>query len=225
VSVPHTWNRVGYYIPNPQMHINRADTIDKYQGVGWYRLTFTPASTFGKRRAWLQFDAASRTAEVWLNGKRIGEHRGGFSRFRLDATDALRPGQPNTLLVKVDNTQPDAGTSTADVLPLAGDFFVHGGLYRPVSLIGTDAVHVDMLDSGGSGILASTRAITADAAQVNVRVRRLAQSDGQCGRAARRRWRQNGRQRDAARTADSERIGRNSTDAQRRAAAFMEWRR
>jgi beta-galactosidase len=171
VSVPHTWNRVGYYIPDPQAHINRADTIDKYQGVGWYRLTFTPASTFDKRRAWLQFDAASRTAEVWLNGKRIGEHRGGFSRFRLDATDALRPGQPNALLIKVDNTQPDAGTSTADVLPLAGDFFVHGGLYRPVSLIGTDPVHVDMLDAGGSGILASTRAITADAAQVDVRVR------------------------------------------------------
>jgi beta-galactosidase len=182
VSVPHTWNRVGYYIPNPQTHINRADTIDKYQGVGWYRLTFTPAATFGKRRAWLQFDAASRTAEVWLNGKRIGEHRGGFSRFRLDATDVLRPGQPNTLLVKVDNTQPDAGNSTADVLPLAGDFFVHGGLYRPVSLIGTDAVHVDMLDSGGSGILASTRAITAAAAQVDVRVR--LRNDGKRNQAA-----------------------------------------
>lgn len=171
VAVPHTWNRVGYYVPDPESHLHRAETVDKYQGVGWYRTRFTAPASFGKRRAWLQFDAASRTAEVWLNGKRLGEHRGGFSRFRLDATAALRPGQPNVLLVKVDNSQPDVGTSTADILPLAGDFFVHGGLYRPVSLIATDAVHVDMLDSGGSGIFATTRSIAGDSAQVDVRVR------------------------------------------------------
>ncbi len=171
VSVPHNWNRVGHYVPDPETHINRPDAIDKYQGVGWYRLSFTPPAGLAGRRAFLQFDAASRTAEIWLNGQRLGEHRGGFSRFRLDATDALRPGQVNTLLVKVDNSQPDVGSSTADVLPLAGDFFVHGGLYRPVSLIATDPVHVDMLDSGGSGVFASTRSITADRAEIDVRVR------------------------------------------------------
>ena len=171
VSVPHTWNRVGYYVPNPQTHLNRAETVDKYQGVGWYRMTFTPDASFNGKRAWLQFDAASRTAEVWLNGQKIGEHKGGFSRFRLDATKAMRFGQANTLLVKVDNTQPAEGSSTADILPLAGDFFVHGGLYRPVSMIATNAVHVDMLDSGGSGIFATTKSIDATGAKVDVRVR------------------------------------------------------
>jgi len=171
VSVPHTWNRVGYYMPDPQTHLNRVESIDKYQGVGWYRMTFTPPAMDAGQRAWLQFDAASRTAEVWLNGQRIGGHKGGFSRFRLDATRALRAGQANTLLVKVDNTQPAQGSSTADILPLAGDFFVHGGLYRPVSLIVTNAVHVDMLDAGGSGIFATTKSIDAAMANVDVRVR------------------------------------------------------
>ncbi len=171
VSVPHTWNRVGYYMPDPQTHLNRAESVDKYQGVGWYRMTFTPPAMDAGQRAWLQFDAASRTAEVWLNGQRIGGHKGGFSRFRLDATRALRAGQANTLLVKVDNTQPAQGSSTADILPLAGDFFVHGGLYRPVSLIVTNAVHVDMLDAGGSGIFATTKSIDAAMAKVDVRVR------------------------------------------------------
>ncbi len=171
VSVPHTWNRVGYYMPDPQTHLNNAESVDKYQGVGWYRMTFTPPAMDAGQRAWLQFDAASRTAEVWLNGQRIGGHKGGFSRFRLDATRALRTGQPNTLLVKVDNTQPAQGSSTADILPLAGDFFVHGGLYRPVSLIVTNAVHVDMLDAGGSGIFATTRSIDAAMAKVDVRMR------------------------------------------------------
>ncbi len=171
VSVPHTWNRVGYYMPDPQTHLNNAESVDKYQGVGWYRMTFTPPAMDAGQRAWLQFDAASRTAEVWLNGQRIGGRKGGFSRFRLDATRALRAGQANTLLVKVDNTQPAQGSSTADILPLAGDFFVHGGLYRPVSLIVTNAVHVDMLDAGGSGIFATTKSIDAAMAKVDVRVR------------------------------------------------------
>src|SRR6187402_767922 len=108
VTVPHTWNRVGYYLPDPASHINRADNINKTQGIGWYRLTFRVPMDAAGQKAWLQFDAASRTAEVWLNGVRLGEHRGGFSRFRLDATAALRPDQDNLLEVRVDNTQPTA---------------------------------------------------------------------------------------------------------------------
>ncbi len=167
VSVPHSWNRVGHYT-NPGVHPNRPETLDDYQGVGWYRLSFTGPRDLDRKRVYLQFDAASRTAEVWLNGKRLGSHAGGFSRFRLDASAALKPGAANTLLVKVDNTAPDVGTATADVLPLAGDFFVHGGLYRPVSLIVTDDVHLDLLDHGGSGVYATTRSIAGGRATIDV---------------------------------------------------------
>lgn len=170
VSVPHSWNRVGHYT-NPGEHPNRPETLDNYQGVGWYRLAFEVPRDMGGKRAFLQFDAASRTAEVWLNGKRLGSHAGGFSRFRFDATAALKPGAMNTLLVRVDNTAPDAGNATADVLPLAGDFFVHGGLYRPVSLIVTDDVHLDLLDHGGSGVYATTKAIGDGRAAVSVKLR------------------------------------------------------
>lgn len=171
VSVPHTWNRVGYYLPNPEGRPNRKETVNKYQGPAWYRLDFTPPAGFTGKRAWLQFDAVSRLAEVWLNGKRLGNHAGGFSRFRLDATAALEPGKPNVLLVRVDNSNPSANSSTADNLPLRGDFFIHGGIYRPVSLIATDPVHVDMLDSGGPGLYGTTQKLTADEALVDVRAR------------------------------------------------------
>lgn len=171
VSVPHTWNRVGYYLPDPERRLNREDTINRYQGVAWYSLEFTAPAGFRGKRAWFQFDAASRTAEVWLNGRRLGEHRGGFSRFRLDATDALKVGKTNRLLVKVDNTQPAVGATTADTLPLHGDFFIHGGLYRPVSLVATDPVHIDMMDAGGPGIYAATRTLSPREAEVEVRAR------------------------------------------------------
>ena len=171
VRVPHTWNRVGNYLDTSRPHPNTVDTINKTQGVGWYRLTFTPPATLEGKRAWLQFDAASRTAEVWLNGVRLGDHRGGFSRFRLDATAAIKPGEANVLVVKTDNSDPNTSPSTRDVLPLKGDFFVHGGLYRPVTLIGTSLIHIDMEDFGGPGVYATTTKIEGDRAEVEVQTR------------------------------------------------------
>jgi beta-galactosidase len=171
VSVPHTWNRAGYYKDAPASHINTAQNVVTTQGVGWYKLIFTPPANVAGMESFLQFDAASRIATVWLNGTLLGTHRGGFSRFRLDSTAALKPGQQNTLTVKVDNTKPALGSSTADVLPLTGDFFVYGGLYRPVSLVFTRKTHLDLMDYGSSGVYAKTTSISSDGARVQVQAR------------------------------------------------------
>lgn len=181
VAVPHSWNRVGFY-RHDQGGTNTAATVDKRQGVGWYRLRFATPTVAAGNRQWLEFDAASRTAKVWLNGTYLGEHRGGFSRFRLDATAAMRPQGDNVLVVRVDNTQPKAGGPTADVLPLSGDFFVHGGLYRPVRLVTTAPLHVDMADHGGSGVRATTIAANPAEASVDVVVR-LANDTGRATKA------------------------------------------
>ncbi len=171
VSVPHTWNRVGYYKDAPASHINTAQNVLTTQGVGWYKLVFTPPANVEGMESFLQFDAASRIATVWLNGTMLGTHRGGFSRFRVNSTPALKPGQENTLTVEVDNTKPVLGGSTADVLPLTGDFFVYGGLYRPVSLVFTKKMHLDLMDYGSSGVYAKTMSIAPPGAQVQVRAR------------------------------------------------------
>jgi beta-galactosidase len=171
VSVPHTWNRVGYYRDEPASHINTSQNVVTTQGVGWYKLVFTPPANVAGMESFLQFDAASRIATVWLNGTMLGTHRGGFSRFRLDSTAALKPGQKNSLTVKADNTKPALGSSTADVLPLTGDFFVFGGLYRPVSLVFTRKTHLDLMDYGSSGVYAKTASIASEGAQVQVRAR------------------------------------------------------
>ena len=171
VSVPHTWNRVGYYKDAPESHINTAQNVVTTQGVGWYKLVFTPPGNVADLESFLQFDAASRIATVWLNGIELGTHRGGFSRFRLNCSAALKPGRENKLTVKVDNTKPAVGSSTADVLPLTGDFFVYGGLYRPVSLIFTKKIHLDLMDHGSSGLYAKTTSITSGNAKIEVRAR------------------------------------------------------
>lgn len=168
VRVPHSWNRVGAYEPAAGVPEMADRKIDKYMGAGWYRLPFTaPAGGKGKR-FWLEFGAASRTAEVWLNGKLLGLHAGGFATFRFDATDAIRAGGANVLVVKVDNSQPELGNATGSTLPLIGDFFVQGGLYRPVRLIETGDAHFALDDFGGPGIYAHTDAISATQASVGV---------------------------------------------------------
>lgn len=168
VSVPHSWNRVGYYLSDPEARINTPENIDKTQGVGYYFKRFEAPQISEGERIFLEFDAVSRTAEVWLNGDRLGGHRNPFGRFRLDATDLIRTDGPNELYVKVDNTQPAEGNSTADVLPMTGDFFVRGGIYRPVWLVIAEPVHFDLLDHGGPGVYAATTSLSEDGATISL---------------------------------------------------------
>jgi len=170
VDVPHTWNRLG------NEGAERSPLSNTVQGAGWYRLKFTtPATAGGKdraRRYYLQFDGVGKIADVWLNGHYLGQHAGAFARFRLDATRAIAPGgADNLLVVKADNSRSEPGSTTQNVIPLSGDFFVFGGIYRKASLIVTDPVHVDMLDYGGPGVYARALSITPDTATVQVRSR------------------------------------------------------
>jgi beta-galactosidase len=172
VDVPHNWNRIG------NAGLVRSPDTNMTQGAGWYRLRFkTPPSPPGSRY-FLQFDGAGAIADVWLNGRYLGEHKGAFSRFRFDASAAIDPHGDNVLAVKADNSRPEPGSPTQDVIPLGGDFFVFGGLYRDVSLVVTQPVHVDLLDFGGPGLYAHAVEIASDRATVAV-VARLANDTAQ----------------------------------------------
>ena len=169
VDVPHTWNRLG------NEGTERSPLSNTVQGVGWYRLKFTtPAAAGGKdgaQRYYLQFDGVGKIADIWLNGRYLGQHAGAFARFRFDATRAMAPaGADNLLVVKADNSRSEPG-STQNIIPLSGDFFVFGGIYRKASLIVTGPVHVDMLDYGGPGVYARASSIAPDVATVEVKSR------------------------------------------------------
>jgi beta-galactosidase len=162
ITLPHTWNRIGG-------HATKAADANDTRGKGWYQLKFRAGQGLAKpRRTWLQFDGASIVSDVWLNGVLLGRHAGGVSAFRFDVSDALRP-RDNLLVVRTDNTAPDTkGSVTAETLPMGGDWFMYGGLYRKVSLITTAPVHVDLGDHGGPGVYART--VTLDAGRARVEV-------------------------------------------------------
>lgn len=165
VSLPHTWNRVGEY------RMERSGATDNYQGASWYSLNLkTPAARPGERH-FLQFDGVGTIADVWLNGHHLGQHRGGYSAFRFDVTPFVNRSGLNRLVVKADNSKPAPGSPTANVLPLSGDFFPYGGLYRCASWIVAPAVQVHLLDHGGPGVYLSTASAADKSATVRVLTR------------------------------------------------------
>jgi beta-galactosidase len=134
ISVPHNW---GW----EQAQLGK----DYYRGPGWYRRELDIAPETGKRY-FLKFEAASLVADTYLNGKSLGEHRGGFGAFCFEITTNLSASGTNVLAVRVDNSK------FPDVAPLSGDFSVYGGLYRPVHLIVTGAENFTPLDHGSPGV-------------------------------------------------------------------------
>lgn len=175
VALPHTWNAL-----DAATSVQTTPTSKPYRrGVGWYRLRFDAAA--GPRGTqWLEFGGASIAATVWLNGTRLGEHRGAFTAFRFDVTRVLRP-RDNELLVKADNRPPLRYGEPTTIVPLSGDFNMAGGLYRGVRLIVTaDKAHVALDDHGGPGVYASTTALHDGTATVQVltRLRQLGNKGG-----------------------------------------------
>jgi beta-galactosidase len=155
LSLPHTWNAFdaqdGPTIPF---------TPDYFRGVGWYRKTVTVPRGLRDGQLFLEFGGAGSVADVYVNGVLVGGHVGAFTRFRVDVTEAL--GDGGTIAVKVDNS------ARPDVAPLIGDFPIFGGLYRGVSLIATEATHLDLLDAGSPGVRIRQDQLTDSSATVEV---------------------------------------------------------
>ena len=110
--------------------------------MGSYHLDL-PAPIPGTRQ-YIEFQGANHVATVYCNGREIGTHRGGFSTFRYDLTEAMTEKE-NILTVEVTN-------APSDVYPQMADFTFFGGLYRPVRLIQVPAAHFDLLKTGTTGL-------------------------------------------------------------------------
>jgi len=164
VSLPHTWNALdgqdGVKTAGGAHDMRQGDYA---RGTGWYRRIIRPAAAWANRQIYLQLDGANRRADVFLNGQRVGTHLGGHARFRFDLTGKLRPGQGNVLAIRVNNED-------NDIIPASADFTFFGGIYRSVTLLVTDPVQVETMDCGSPGVYLQQTAVSAERAEVRVRV-------------------------------------------------------
>lgn len=143
VRIPHTWNATDSQKGGGSDHQSRTGY---YRGPGTYAADLGPGSAFGGRRVFVRFEAVSTVADVFLDGRKLGAHLGGFTAFGFELTPHLSAAGPNRLEVRASNAW------RGDVLPLSGDFSVCGGMYRPAWLIVRDDVCLNQVLDGTGGV-------------------------------------------------------------------------
>ena len=106
-----------------------------YEGTVWYARKFDVPQYAGKR-LYLYFGAVSYRCRVYLNGKEIGQHEGGFTPFQMEVTDKVK-ATDNFLAVEVNNTR------TTDAIPaMSFDWWNYGGITRDVMLVSTPQTYI-----------------------------------------------------------------------------------
>lgn len=160
------WTRVD--LPHAARTEPRVPTAP-WQGTVFYKKRLQSALRPGER-AILRFEGVMNVADVWLNGKHLGQHLGGYLPFAFDITDILQAGSDNELVVRANNEDnPITGPKPLKDL----DYIQHGGIYRGVSLAIKPPVHVtdEMLSAspGGGGIFVTTLQADKQAAVVQVK--------------------------------------------------------
>ena len=114
--------------------------VKPWEGVSWYKKDFQAKPDWATQKVFIRFEAAMQKAEVWLNGKLLLTHYGGYLPFTIDISNEIIYGKSNRLLVKTDNHDNSDVPPGKPIKDL--DFCYYSGLYRNVSLIITNPIHI-----------------------------------------------------------------------------------
>ena len=151
VTLPHTWNDID----------GQDGGNDLYRGTAYYAKTLSKVDLPKADQYYLEFNGANSSASVYVNGKKVASHDGGYSTWRVNITEELL--DENLIVVECDNAPNDR------VYPQMADFTFYGGLYRNVNIIAVNNSHFDLDYYGGPGIKV-TPAMEGPDAKVEVEV-------------------------------------------------------
>ena len=150
VTLPHTWN--ASYTKGTEY--NRETMV-------YTRHLQVNADVLRSKRLFLRFEGVNSVADVFVNRKTVGQHKGGYTAFCMEITDFLTAGD-NVLEVWAGNA------FRTDVLPISGDFNVYGGIHRPVHLLITEKDCISPLYYGSRGVLIRQDKVTKERAELTV---------------------------------------------------------
>jgi beta-galactosidase len=164
VDLPHTAN------------LEQLTVKDQWQGICFYKKKFKLDQRYYNKIISLQFDAAMNVSEVWVNGKKMTRHMGGYLPFVIELNGVARFDTINTVLVRLDNRDnPITGPKPLNIL----DFNMYGGLYRNAHLIVKEKIHLsNPVQAGviaGGGVFFST--ILANKWQASFEIRSHVQNE------------------------------------------------
>jgi len=151
VNLPHSWNAID----------GQDGDNDYYRGTAIYAKELLKEDLPEAERYYIEINGANSSADLYVNGKKMAHHDGGYSTWRCDITEEI--GFKTMIAIAVDNAPNEV------VYPQMADFTFYGGLYRNVNIIGVPASHFDLDYYGGPGIKV-TPAIEGKDAKVEVEV-------------------------------------------------------
>ena len=134
VSLPHTWNALD----------GQDGGNDFYRGTAIYAKELDKEELPAAERYYIEIKGANSSADLYVGGKHLAHHDGGYSTWRCDITDYLNV--KTMIVIAVDNT------ANETVYPQMADFTFYGGLYRDVNIIAVSESHFDLDYYGGPGI-------------------------------------------------------------------------
>ncbi|OQP62980.1 glycoside hydrolase family 2 protein [Niastella populi] len=117
LNVPGDWN-------------SQAEKFLYYEGIVWYKKSFDFTKANSTDKVYLYFGASNYETDVYLNGKKLGKHKGGFTPFNFEVPDSVLKATGNYLVVKVDNTRHKDEVPTVNT-----DWWNYGGITRDVQLV------------------------------------------------------------------------------------------
>ena len=134
VNLPHSWNAID----------GQDGDNDYFRGTAYYAKHINKMTLPEAERYYLEIRGANSSADVYIDGKKLAHHDGGYSTWRVDVTEHL--SATSLLVIAVDNS------ANETVYPQMADFTFYGGLYRDVNLICVSESHFDLDYYGGPGI-------------------------------------------------------------------------
>ncbi len=135
VNLPHSWNAID----------GQDGENDYFRGTCYYVKQLSKSDLPESELYFLEIRGANSSADVYVNGKILAHHDGGYSTWRVDITNALK--DDNLIVIAVDNAPNDK------VYPQMADFTFYGGLYRDVNIICVSKSHFDLSYHGGPGLM------------------------------------------------------------------------
>ena len=160
VDLPHSWNAVD----------GQDGGADYFRGKCCYAKELVKSELPAADKYYLEINGANSSADVFVDGKALAHHDGGYSTWRVDVTEALQ--EKSLLAIIVDNA------ANETVYPQMADFTFYGGLYRNVNLICVNNVHFDLETWGTPGIHV-TPIVEGNNAKVTVEAFAANQGDAQ----------------------------------------------
>ena len=151
VSFPHTWNAKDCTDDEPGY----------WRGACWYERTIQINDDLSGKKVFIRFEGANQEADLWVNGRHAGNHKGGYTAFIFDISELVRHGA-NQFKIKVDNSHNEG------IPPMSADFTFFGGIYRDVSLVFVPENHISVEHYASDGVYITTPEVSAEKASVRI---------------------------------------------------------